>query len=313
MTVDFSKIEGEYLRDLLDQPRALAATAQRLEHLPPLPDRAQKTDRIVLTGMGSSLFALQPLLIRLVASGRTALLVETAELIHSQRKLVDGRTLIVAVSQSGQSVEIVQLLDLVAMLPSQAFVIGVTNTADSPLAQRANYVVPTEAGLEFSVSCKTYLTALLALEWLGNALQAEPGTPFAAIDEAAAVVKYYFASWREEVQWLANEHAGTKQLFLAGRGTSLAAVGTGALILKESTRFHAEGMSAPAFRHGPLEMVSPGLCALVFAGDPTTAPLNHALIRRHSVGRRKGAPDRRSGRRRPVPNTNGVLRTSPGR
>jgi glucosamine--fructose-6-phosphate aminotransferase (isomerizing) len=57
------------------------------------------------------------------------------------------------------------------------------------------------------------------------------------------------------------------------------ATGPGALILKESTRFRAEGMSTPAFRHGLLEMVNPGLVAIVFTGDPATAALNESLAR----------------------------------
>ena len=47
----------------------------------------------------------------------------------------------------------------------------------------------------------------------------------------------------------------TRHLFLVGRGASLASVATGALIIKESDHFHAEGMSSAAFRHGPFEML----------------------------------------------------------
>ena len=51
------------------------------------------------------------------------------------------------------------------------------------------------------------------------------------------------------------------------------------MILKESTRFHAEGLSSPAFRHGPLEMVGPGFFAVVFSGALATAALNETLTR----------------------------------
>lgn len=280
MSPDLSILEGAYLRDLLDQPRAVADTVAGLRGLARLPPRALASRRIVLTGMGSSLHAQHPLLIRLVQAGRTALMVETAELVHSQAGLLDADTLVVAVSQSGLSAEIVQLMDRVAASAAKPFIIGVTNTADSPLARRADFVVATRAGAEFSVSCKTYLATLLALEWLGSALCSEdPDSFFPLLEQAEGAVQNTFQTWRGQVTQLCGDFAGMKHLFLAGRGTSLAAVNTGALILKESTRFHAEGMSVPAFRHGPLEMVGPGFYALVFAGDSDTAPLNVKLVR----------------------------------
>ena len=71
---------------------------------------------------------------------------------------------------------------------------------------------------------------------------------------------------------------GTRHLFLVGRGSSLAAVGTGALIVKESDHFHAEGMSSAAFRHGPFEMLSDETFVLVFAGEHKTRELNQRLF-----------------------------------
>lgn len=280
MSIHFSILEGAYLRDLLAQPQAISDTVAGLRPLRPPPSQAGAHERIVLTGMGSSLHAQHPLQLRLGRAGRTALLVETAELVHAQSCLLDDRTLVVAVSQSGRSAETVQLLDLVANRPRRPFVIGVTNTPDSPLARRADAVVPLQAGMESSVSCKTYLATLAALEWLGAALcDDDLGAVLQEFDRVAPVVEAYLGKWRTHVAQLADQFAQLRHLFLLGRGASLAAAHTGGLILKESTRFHAEGMSCPAFRHGPLEMVSLGLFAVVFSGAADTAALNAALVR----------------------------------
>jgi glucosamine--fructose-6-phosphate aminotransferase (isomerizing) len=59
----------------------------------------------------------------------------------------------------------------------------------------------------------------------------------------------------------------------------LAAVGTGALIIKEAAHFHAEGMSSAAFRHGPFEMLSSETFVAVFSGDDKTRDLNLRLQR----------------------------------
>jgi glucosamine--fructose-6-phosphate aminotransferase (isomerizing) len=99
------------------------------------------------------------------------------------------------------------------------------------------------------------------------------------LESAASVAQGYLSPWRQHVQELAGGLQGVRDLFIAGRGGSLAAAGTGGLIVKESAHFHAEGMSSPAFRHGPFEMLSDQVFVLVFAGDPATAPLNEALVR----------------------------------
>jgi glucosamine--fructose-6-phosphate aminotransferase (isomerizing) len=88
----------------------------------------------------------------------------------------------------------------------------------------------------------------------------------------------YLANWRDHVRSAGAELAGARDLFILGRGASLAAAGTAGLITKESAHFHAEGMSAAAFRHGPFEMVNDALYALVLAGDPATTPLNRRLV-----------------------------------
>jgi glucosamine--fructose-6-phosphate aminotransferase (isomerizing) len=280
LTPELSVIEGAYLRDLLAQPPALADTLAGLRAAPPWEIRAASYAKIVLTGMGSSLHALHPLQLRLVRAGHTAMRVETAELIHAQADLLDDRTLLVVVSQSGRSAETVQLLELLQAREKRPFVIGVTNTPGSPLASSADAVVWMRAGQEFSVSCKTYLATLVALEWLGGALCGEdPGAVLRELKQAAPAAQGYLAEWRRHVEQLMGELRGVRDLFITGRGASLAAAGTGGLIVKESAHFHAEGMSSPAFRHGPFEMISAEVFVMVFAGDPATAALNAALVR----------------------------------
>jgi glutamine---fructose-6-phosphate transaminase (isomerizing) len=278
---DFSVIEGAYLRDILDQPRALDETLAGLEvskTLHQLAARLQqgKFKTVVLTGMGSSFHALHPLNIELVNHGLTAMMVETSELLHYRSRLFDPKTLIVAVSQSGQSAEVVRLLEINR---GKSAVIAITNTPGSPLAERADATILTRAGQEFSVSCKTYVTALMALQWLGDAVcKRDLRRTRQELKTASPAVRDYLAQWKEHVHNLAQMLKGTRHLFLVGRGSSLAAVGTGALIVKESDHFHAEGMSSAAFRHGPFEMLSDETFVLVFAGEHKTRELNQRLF-----------------------------------
>jgi len=289
MPIDLSVVEGNYLRDLLSQPAALRDTAEQLKESKELARIAARLHKgkfksVVLTGMGSSFHALNPLLLQLTDSGFPAVLVETSELIYYRPRLLNASSLIIVVSQSGQSAEVIRLLELNR---GRASIVAVTNTPSSPLARRSDATVFTCAGEEFSVSCKTYVTALLALKFLGdqlhNAAFAHTHKELKAVTPAVA---HYFAEWKQHLECMIPRFSGVRRLFLVGRGPSLAAVGTGSLIIKESTQFPAEGLSSAGFRHGPFEMVGPQTSVLVFAGAPKTYDLNRRLL--HDIQKQKG-------------------------
>ena len=275
-----SIIEGGYLCDILAQPDALRETLAGLASSAVLDGVAAQLqaggfERIVLTGMGGSYWALQPLHLDLLQRGRASLLLETSELVHYLPSLLDRQTLVIAVSQSGRSAEILRMMEV---KQPDCFTLAVTNTPGSPLALRADAVVSTRAGAEFTVSCKTYVTALMALKWLADLLAGRGLSQSRdELEQAAPAAEAYLRAWRDHIHTAFAELTGVRRLFLLGRGSSLAAAGTGGLITKESAHFSAEGMSAAAFRHGPLEMIDATLYALVFAGDPATAPLNRRL------------------------------------
>ncbi len=272
-------IEGAYLRDVMDQGECLRRTAAL-----PLPvelmgvaERLQgpHPPLVVLTGMGSSFHALHPIAIRLSECGIHAVMLETSELIYYWNGLLRENTVVIAVSQSGRSAEMIRLLELNA---GRSTVIGITNDLGSPLAKAASGVALISAGDESSVSCKTYVCSLLVLARIAEALcsgdvnnlQQEGGSIADAVDS-------YFNHWRNHVEEAQDCLRLIRHIVLAGRGPSLAAAGTGGLIIKEAARFPAEGMSAAAFRHGPLEMVSEHLFLLVFQGDSRSAAMNTRL------------------------------------
>ena len=274
-------VEGQYLRDILDQPRALTATLGQLEvpkELDVLARRLRegKIKRVVLTGMGASFHALHPLFLWLNGYGYTAVAIETAELVHSLQRWFEPETLIIAISQSGESAEVVRLIE---ENRGRAAIVGVTNAADSPLALQANASILTMAGKEFSVSCKTYVTSLMALQLLGGFLcGCDASQTREELAQSVPAVASYLRNWKNHVFEMTGELRRVRHLFLLGRGASLAATGEGALIVKESVRLHAEGMSSAAFRHGPLEMVDGETFAVVFAGAETTRTLQARLL-----------------------------------
>jgi glutamine---fructose-6-phosphate transaminase (isomerizing) len=275
-------IQGRYFSDLMNQPEALRATWEVLRGADALEGIGRECgkeqfERVVLTGMGGSFFGLHPLAMELAASGWTPMMLETSELIHYYAELLEPSTLVVAISQSGKSAETVRLLEMNAR---RAKVIGVTNWADSPLARGADFAVMTAAGDEYTVSCKTYVTTQMALRMLGAVLSsADAGARLRELEGAAEVFADYLSGWKQHVDELIQILTGVRDVFLVGRGESLAAAQTGALTIKESTHFHAEGMSSAALRHGPFEMMMEGIFVGVLAGDAKTRELNERLVK----------------------------------
>lgn len=270
-----------YIADILAQPGVLRQVLTQVRTTP-LPDaipamlRSGQCRRVVLTGMGSSLFALYPLHLRLSELGIASFWVETSELLLGYAPLRARDTLLVAVSQSGESAELVALVNR----PREfGHVIAATNVADSTLARAADSVLLLHAGPEATVSCKTYLATLAVLHVLAAELTGgDRGRAHAEVAAAEPFVREYLDAMDAHVAELAPWVRDINSLFVTGRGASLATAGTGGLILKEATRVHAEGMSAAAFRHGPLEMVGAHVLVLVLAGDARVVPLHRRLV-----------------------------------
>jgi glucosamine--fructose-6-phosphate aminotransferase (isomerizing) len=273
-------VEGPYVRDILDQPRALAETHRRLGVSPALDRIARRLAnggyrRVVLTGMGSSYHGFHPLLVRLVEQDVPATLIETSELLHYQSRLVADALLVIA-SQSGRSAEIVRLLERVQ---GRADSLAVTNTATSPLGRQSTAALLTHAGEEATVACKTYVAMQLALAWLGAVLSGDD--PARAREELASLPEQaaaYLRAWRAHVDSLSSILSGIRSLYFVGRGPSLAAAGSAGLITKEATHRPAEGMSSAAFRHGPMELLDESVFVLAFAGPAATRTLNETLV-----------------------------------
>ena len=172
--------------------------------------------------MGSSYHGLAPLHLRLLAAGHAPAMVESSELLYYQEALLGGGTLLVLASRSRAAAP---RSSGSSTGPGPARdAIGVTNTADSPLAAAADACVLTHAGEEATVSCKTYVASQMALAFLGEALAGgDVASAVAALEPTAAATEAYVGGWRAHVDALAPHLEGVRAVYYAGRGPSLAA------------------------------------------------------------------------------------------
>lgn len=268
-----------YVNDILAQPKALRDTLASItaDQLDAIAQRwtSDRYRHIVLTGMGSSFHALHPIHLELLAHGIWAQRLETSELIHFTPEILREDTLVIVVSQSGRSAEILRLLE---RNQGRSAIIAITNSTDNPLTDQADVALVTRAGVESAVSCKTYVTGLMALSLLSAALtRQDVGVRMTAWSAVPDLVALYLSHWEDHVEAARAALSGIRALYFTGRGPSQATAGTGGLTTKESTHFPAEGMGGAAFRHGPFEMIDPDVAVLVFEGDGPTAALNIAL------------------------------------
>lgn len=280
--------DNPYLLDILSQPSALAGMLDTFDpaRVAPLSAALQRGDfdRVVLTGMGGSLYACYPLWLGLAEAGVPAIWVDTAELIHHASGLAGPRTLLWLVSQSGRSAEIVSALDF-ERSGRPGGLLATVNDLESPLARAArsfggpSACVPIHAEVEQTVSTRTYTNTLAAGQLAALALLGRDVEPArSALRQTAALMQDYLSSWEERVQALGGQIGSPRRMAVLGRGVSMAAVYTGTLILGEAAKFLAAPYQAGEFRHGPLELAGPDLTVVLFAGPGQTRDLNRRLL-----------------------------------
>jgi glutamine---fructose-6-phosphate transaminase (isomerizing) len=99
----------------------------------------------------------------------------------------------------------------------------------------------------------------------------------AQLRETAEACGRFLADWQARAAEIAEAVGLPERLFLLGRGALLSTVWAGALVLKESAKINAEGLSAGQFRHGPLELADARVTALIFDGEGPGVALNRKL------------------------------------
>jgi glucosamine--fructose-6-phosphate aminotransferase (isomerizing) len=186
--------------------------------------------------------------------------------------------LVVGISQSGRSPDIVAVLDEARR--QGALTVALTNDADSPLADTADHVIDVLAGPEFATAAtKTYTTELLAAALLSAAL--DPPTPDESRDLAGLPALISTALQEEpHARDLATAHAERQRAVVLGRGYSYASAREWALKLQELALVAAMPYSAADFEHGPLALAEPGLPVLAVAPSGPELGAQVALLTR---------------------------------
>jgi glucosamine--fructose-6-phosphate aminotransferase (isomerizing) len=185
-----------------------------------------------------------------------------------------NRALVVGISQSGQSPDIVSVVEE-ARRQGQ-LTLAITNAPDSPLAETSDYVIDVCAGPERAVAAtKSYTAQLMAVALLSVALEEISGEArWATLREVPGWVESMLAL-DADIRWMAERYRYMTQCVILGRGYNYATAYEWALKLKELTYTVAGPYSSADFQHGPIAMVAQGFP--VFAAAPDGAVFPHML------------------------------------
>ena len=267
---------NKFLDEILEQPDSLKETLEfyegeagknLLQKIINLYKNKEITE-IILTGMGSSFFTSYLASCLLSEYGIRAYAINASELLHYHFSLLKKNTLLVCVSQSGESYEIVKILQ---KLPEDITCLAITNEEASTLAQKGSEVLLSKAGHEEMTSTKSYVSIALVkliFSWAlaGKWTNKKSAKVLQLINNIDVLLKSY-KNWMPEITHFLGDY---DYIEIIGRGPSYSSVLQGALMFKEAVRNPAGGNLGGEFRHGPMEMVEEGFRAIVFAPEGNT-------------------------------------------
>jgi len=266
----------KFLDEILEQPDALKETLEFYEGevgknllqkaIGLYKDR--EITEIILTGMGSSFFSSYLASCLLNEYGIRAYAINASELLHYHRSLLNKNTLLVCVSQSGESYEIVKI---VQNLPEDVTCLAITNEQASTLSQKGSEVLLSKAGHEEMTSSKSYVSVTLVkliFSWaLAGRWSSKQGASVRQLINSIEELLSSYKNWMPEISRFLGDY---DHIEIIGRGPSYASVLQGALMFREAVRKPAGGNLGGEFRHGPMEMVKEGFRAVVFAPEGPT-------------------------------------------
>ncbi|MFJ3541509.1 glutamine--fructose-6-phosphate transaminase (isomerizing) [Streptomyces rubiginosohelvolus] len=281
------------LKEIADQPQAVADTllgrvdgegALHLDEVR-IPDvELREIDKVVIVACGTAFHA--GMIAKYAIEHWTRLPCETelASEFRYRDPILDQRTLVVAISQSGETMD--TLMALRHAREQGAKVLAICNTNGSTIPRESDAVLYTHAGPEVAVaSTKAFLTQLVACYLVALYLGQVRGTKWG--DEIRTVVRQLSAisaevesvlSTMEPVRELARSLAHHDTVLFVGRHVGYPVALEGALKLKELAYMHAEGFAAGELKHGPIALIEEGLPVVVIVPSPRGRSVLHDKI-----------------------------------
>ena len=210
--------------------------------------------------------------------------VEMASEFRYRDPVLDRATLVVAISQSGETADTLQAVRHAR--EQKATVLAICNTNGAQIPRESDAVLYTRCGPEIGVAAtKTFLSQVAASYLVGLGLAQARGTKYedevaAEFDKLAAMPPLIaqVLSTMQPVRDLAREISGSKAVLFLGRHLGYPVALEGALKLKELAYMHAEGFPAGELKHGPIALIEDGLPVVVVMPSPRGRRVLHSKV-----------------------------------
>ncbi|MFF8473200.1 glutamine--fructose-6-phosphate transaminase (isomerizing) [Streptomyces sp. NPDC015414] len=271
------------LKEIAEQPKAVADTllgridaagSLTLDEVRITPSELREVDKVVIVACGTAFHAGMIAKYAIEHWTRIPCEVELASEFRYRDPILDGRSLVIAISQSGETMDTLMALRHAREQGSK--VLAICNTNGSTIPRESDAVLYTHAGPEVAVaSTKAFLTQLVACYLVALYLGQVRGTKWG--DEVSAVIKDLshiagavdrVLETMEPVRALARSLAGKDTVLFLGRHVGYPVALEGALKLKELAYMHAEGFAAGELKHGPIALIEEDLPVVVVVPSP---------------------------------------------
>ncbi|MGM0345523.1 glutamine--fructose-6-phosphate transaminase (isomerizing) [Streptomyces sp. Adlamb9] len=281
------------LKEIAEQPKAVADTllgridpsgSLTLDELRITPADLRQIDKVVIVACGTAFHAGLIAKYAIEHWTRIPCEVELASEFRYRDPILGGRSLVIAISQSGETMDTLMALRHAREQGSK--VLAICNTNGSTIPRESDAVLYTHAGPEVAVaSTKAFLTQLVACYLVALYLCQVRGTKWG--DEIQAVIKDLskiadeverVLETMEPVRALARTLAGKDTVLFLGRHVGYPVALEGALKLKELAYMHAEGFAAGELKHGPIALVEEDMPVVVVVPSPRNRSLLHDKI-----------------------------------
>ena len=281
------------LKEIVEQPKAVADTLRgrigsdgklSLDEMRLSDDELREVDKIIVIACGTAYHAGLIAKYAIEHWTRIPVEVELASEFRYRDPIVDRSTLVIAISQSGETMD--TLMALRHAREQRARVLAICNTNGSTIPRESDAVLYTHAGPEIAVaSTKAFLTQIVAAYLVGLYLAQVRGNKFG--DEITSILTQLkdmpekieqVLETVEPMRSLAKDLKDKTSVLFLGRHVGYPVALEGALKLKELAYMHAEGFAAGELKHGPIALIESGTPVIVSIPSPSGRSVIHDKI-----------------------------------
>ncbi len=267
------------IKEIYEQPEALRNTImpRMKEGIPDfevdkIPDSIfEEINQVKIVACGTAMHAGLVGKVLIENRVRIPVTVEIASEFRYQNPIIDDRTLVIVISQSGETIDTLASLRLAKK--EGACTLGIVNVKGSTIARESDYVLYTHAGPEIAVaSTKAYTVQIAALVMLsmrmayvrGKLGKEELKKDYELLKASVEAVNASL-SLKEEIKELSHALTEKEDLFFIGRGIDYALSCEGSIKLKEISYIHSEAYAAGELKHGTISLITEGVPVIAIA------------------------------------------------